>query len=217
MAEKDIVFYTGNFLKGEVLKSDGSNFIPWYKRVFKMLDDNDAFSIAFEPLEEEEPDDPNELEKYLDNKAISMGIKDLLVENMVPEKRDSFSDLVYASSVIHGLIQDFGDQWRLGQYEYFDKFLSTRMEENTDVGTHLDLMKDIYEFLTEGMDHWIPTEFAVNVLLRSLPPSYSSFVDGFVKEGAWASFHQIREKIRLLEVEPVAGEVIEGQGIFDIL
>ena len=91
------------------------------------------------------------------------------------------------------------------------------MEENTDVGTHLDLMKDIDEFLTEGMDHWIPTEFVVNMLLHSLPPSYSSFVDGFVKEGAWASFHQIREKIRHLEVEPVAGEVIEGQGIFDIL
>ena len=84
MAEKDIFFYTGNFLKGEVLKSDWSNFIPWYKRVYMMLDDNDAFQIAFEPLEEEEPDDPNDLEKYLHDKAISMTIKGLMCENMVP-------------------------------------------------------------------------------------------------------------------------------------
>ena len=94
MAEKEIIFYTGNFLKGEVLKLDGSNFIPWYKRVYKKLDDNGAFQIAFEPLEEEEPDDPDDLEKYLDDKAISMTIKGLLCENMVPELRDTFSDLV---------------------------------------------------------------------------------------------------------------------------
>ena len=217
MAGKEILFYTGNFLKGEVLKSDGSNFIPWYKRLYKMLDDNDAVEIAHEPFEKEEPDDPDELEKYLDSKTISMGIKDLMVENMVPVKRDSFSDLIYASSVITGLLQDFEDQWRLGLFEYFDMFLSTRLEENTDVGTHLDLMKDIYEFLTEGMDHWIPTDFAVNVLLRSLPPSYSNFVEGYVKAGAWASFHQVLSRIQDQKVESVAGEVIDEKGIFDIL
>ena len=83
--------------------------------------------------------------------------------------------------------------------------------------THLDLMKDIYEFLTEGMDHWIPTDFAVNVLLRSLPPSYSNFVDGYVKAGVWASFHQVLSRIRDQKVESVAGEVINEKGIFDIL
>ena len=94
------------------------------------------------------------------------------------------------------------------------KFLSTRMEENTDVETHLGLMEYIHEFLTEGLDHWIPTDLAVSVLPRSLPPSYSSYVDGFVQEGAWASFDQVMEQIRNLEVDPMAGEVIEGQGIF---
>ena len=91
------------------------------------------------------------------------------------------------------------------------------MEENTDVGTHLDLMNDIYEILTKGMDHWIPTDFVVNVLLRSLPPSYSNFVEGYVKAGAWASFHQVLGRIQDQKVESMASEVIDEKGIFDIL
>ena len=181
-----------------------------------MLNNKDTFEIAFFPLGEE-PDNPDDLEKYLDDKAISMSVKDLLCENMVPELRNQFDDLAYSDGLIHELILKFDEQWTLGQFEYFDKFLSTMMEENTDVGTHLDLMEDIYDFLTEGLDYWIPSDQAVSMLLCSLPPSYSSFVDGFVREIYWASFHQVKRKIRDLEVDPVAGEVIEGQGIFDIL
>ena len=123
MADKVIEFYISDFLKSEALKLEGSNLIDWYKRVFTMLNDNDAFEMAFKPMEEE-PDNLADLEKYIDDKAISMSVKNVLCENMVPELRSRFDNLVYANSVIHDLILNFGAQWRLGQFEYFDMFLS---------------------------------------------------------------------------------------------
>src|SRR4051794_27939398 len=124
MADKEIIFYIGHFLKSEALKLDGSNLVDWYKRVFTMLNDNDAFEIAFKPIDEE-PDNPVDLEKYIDDKAVSMFVKNLLCENMVPELKSRFDNLVYANSVINDLILNFGVQWKLGQFEYIDKFLST--------------------------------------------------------------------------------------------
>src|SRR4051794_34847353 len=146
-----------------------------------MMKHNDAFDIMFKPLLEEEPDDPDGLEYYLDAKAISMNTNKLLCDSMVPELRNQFDDLAYSNSLIHELILKFYDEWRMGQFKYFNKFLSTMMEENTDVEIYLGLMEDTYDFLTEGLDYWIQSNQAVSVLLRSLPPSYSSFVDSFVR------------------------------------
>ena len=58
----------------------------------------------FKPLLEDEPDDPDDLENYLDAKAISMSVKDILCESMVPELRNQFDDLAYLDSRIHELI-----------------------------------------------------------------------------------------------------------------
>src|SRR4051812_30088987 len=152
MAEKLIDFYIGDFSESEALKLDGSNLIAWYKRVYKMMKDNDAFDIMFKPLLEEEPDDPDSLEYYLDGNAISMNTKKLLYDCMVPELRNQFDDLAYSNSLIHELILKFDDEWRIGQLKYFNKFLLKMMEESTDVEIHLGLMEEPYDFLTEGLD-----------------------------------------------------------------
>src|SRR4051812_5076970 len=114
MAEKVIDFYIGYFMESEALKLDWSNFIAWYKHVYKMMKDNDAFDTIFKPLPEEEPDDPDGLEYYLDAKAISMNIKKLLCDSMVPVLRNQFDDLAYSNSLIHELILNFDDEWRMG-------------------------------------------------------------------------------------------------------
>src|SRR3954453_20343800 len=120
-----------------------------------------------------------------------MNTKKLLCDCMVPELRNQFDDLAYLNILIHDLILKFDDEWRMGQFKYFKKFLSTMMEENTDVEIHLGLMEDTY-FLTEGLDYWIQSDQTVSVLLRSLPPSYSIFVDSFVRGRNRATLYQIK-------------------------
>ena len=111
---------------------------------------------------------------------------------MVPKLGDRYNSHDYPDSMMQDLVEWSDEEWRLGQFEYFDKFISTRMEENINVEAHLDRMEDIHEFLTEGLDHWIPTDHAISVLLRSLPPSYASFIHGFVRKGYWGTFNQVK-------------------------
>ena len=58
--------------------------------------------------------------------------------------------------------------------------------------------------------------FAITGVLRSLPPSYKDFVHGYVARGESFTFHEFVAKLRSVKVEPIAGEIIDGEGIYDI-
>ena len=59
-------------------------------------------------------------------------------------------------------------------------------------------------------------EFTIDGVLRSLPPSYKDFVIGYVMRGESLTFHEFLARLRTVKVDPVAVEVIDGEGIFDI-
>ena len=59
---RKIRIYTGLFESFDVLKLDGSNFVPWYKRLYDMLICNDQIHLIREPLGEE----PDEFEAQQD-------------------------------------------------------------------------------------------------------------------------------------------------------
>ena len=58
--------------------------------------------------------------------------------------------------------------------------------------------------------------FAIDGVLHSLPPIYKDVVLGYVMRGESFTFHEFLAELRTLRVEPIAGEVIDGAGIFDI-
>ena len=59
-------------------------------------------------------------------------------------------------------------------------------------------------------------EFAIDGVLRSLPPSYKDFVIGYVMRGESFTFHEFLARLRTVKVKPIEGEVVDGEGIFDI-
>ena len=110
----------------------------------------------------------------------------------------------------------FRPQVRILQFELEEKFLTMKMEENFCLDNHLAVMYDIYSHLVYDLDYLMDEGLAINGVLRSLPPSYKDAVIEFVKRGESLSFYQFLAEFRPLRTEPIGGEVIDGEGIFDI-
>ena len=210
---RTIKMYTGRFEAGEDLKLDGSNFIDWFKRLCDMLKSNNQIVLIREWLGEE-PEDPEAKSEYLDRRACAASLRYVMRRCMVNELQVRYPDPVYPDSMIRDLKKLFTEQLRLGEFDYLKKFLSTKMEENTHLGTHLCAMEDLRDFLTQSLIHWIPEDLAVNVLLQSLPPSYGDFVDEYVRQDGWCSFQEVQDQLLDLEAERLDREYLKKKGIY---
>ena len=206
----------GSFLRDEELKTDGSNFIDWYQRLRGILISNDLLYVIQEPLGDEPGDSASEDDDdYRNRRDISITVQCAMLYSMEYELRSCFSN-TNAYEMVDELKALFAPQVRVMKYEYLDKFLSTKMEENTCLESHLATMHGIHGRLVTDLDYWMTDEFAIDGVLRSLPPSYKNFVIGYVMRGESFTFHEFLAKLRTLKVDPIAGEVIDGEGIFDI-
>ena len=147
-----------------------------------MLKSNNKIDLIRDPLGEE-PEDPEARSEYLDSRACAASLRYVMHRCMVNELQVRYPDPVYPDSMIRDLKKLFEEQLRLGEFDDLKRFLSTKMEENSHLGTHLSIMDDLRDFLTQDLVHWISEDLAVNVLLLSLPPRYGDFVDKFVRRG----------------------------------
>jgi hypothetical protein len=89
------------------------------------------------------------------------------------------------------------------------------MEENTGLESHLASMHRIHGCLVDDWDYWMTDRFAVDGVLRSLPPSYKDHVLDYVNKDKLFTFHVFLAELRTLKVEPIAGEVIDRECIYD--
>ena len=138
-----------------------------------------------------------------------------MLHSMESELRVRFSN-TNAYEMVGELKALFASQVRVMKCEYLDKFLSMKMEENTCLESHLATMHRIHGCLTTDSDYWMTDEIAIDGVLSSLPPSYKDFVIGYVMRGESFTFHEFLTRLRTVKVDPVAVEVIDGEGIFDI-
>ena len=139
-----------------------------------------------------------------------------MIYSMALELRFHFDD-TSAYDIVDELKSMFVAQFRVARFELEDEFLSTKMEEHTCLETHVAKMHGIHQRLVEDFDYWSTDEFAITGVLRSLPPSYKDFVHSYVGRGETSHFHEFMVKLRFVKVEPVAGEIIDREGIYDIL
>ena len=91
------------------------------------------------------------------------------------------------------------------------------MEDNTSLKTHLSRMYATYGLLTELWADWMDDSFVINAVFRSLPLSYKKTKANYIPQSHHLSFNQFLNEIEMVKVEPIAGEIIDLAGIFDIL
>jgi hypothetical protein len=118
--------------------------------------------------------------------------------------------------MIDGLKSLFMSEVRKMRYKCLDEFLSTKLEENACLERHLANMHRIHANLVHVWGFHVTNKFAVDGVLHSLPPGYGDLVKEYVMEEKMFTFHGILAELRTLKVEPIAREVIDGEGIFDI-
>jgi len=207
----------GSFMRNEELKADGSNFIDWYQRLRDILNSNELLYVIQEPLgdEPEESASEDDNDDYRTRRDLFIIVQCAMLCSMDSELRVRFSN-TNAYDMVDELKALFISQVRVMKYEYLDEFLSTKMEENTCLESHLANMHRIHGRLVHDLDYWMTDRFAIDGVLRSLPPSYKDHVLGYVMREESFTFHAFLAELRTLKVEPIAGEVIDGEGIFDI-
>jgi len=205
------------FMGGEALKVDGSNFARWYLRLTAMLRKRNALFVIRGHIGNP-PDltaNEKEINEFRALRELYFLVANVMTLSMDRELQVQFAD-TRAYVIVDQLKSMFVPQFRVAKFELENEFLSTKMEEHTCLETHVTKMHGIYQSLVEDFDYWTTDEFAITTVLHSLPPSYKNFVHDYVGRGETSHFHVFMVKLRSVKVEPVAGEIIDGEGIYDI-
>ena len=206
--------YSSMFL-AEELRLDGSNFAEWYMRLREVLHTNNELYVIDEPLEER-PDVTADLEGYMEwyeRQTIYLKVQWLVRTFMNVDLGNQFEDLS-AIEIVNELKSRFIAQVRIARFEVLDEFLSTKMEENTCLEQYLRKMHRLYFTLVDVWDYEMTDKLAIDGLLRSLPPSYKNYVRDYVMRGDSITFCEFVSQMRNVKVEPIAGEVVNAEGIF---
>ena len=78
-------------------------------------------------------------------------------------------------------------------------------------------MHEIHHRLVLFRDYLMTDEFAIDGVLRSLPPNFKNYVRDYVMGRDPITFCEFVSLLRHVKVEPIAGEVVNAEGIyFDI-
>ena len=204
-----------SFISGGKLKVDGSNFVDWYLRLRTVLKRANILFVIEEHVGDPPGNNMDEqimLDYHARRRTYSI-VKSVLEVCMSHELRDQFEE-TDTFDMIDMLKSMFMNQFRVARFELENKFLSTKMEENTCLKTHLAKMHGIHLSLVEDFDYWTTEESAIYTVLHSLPPSYTDLVHGYVGRGESLQFSEFMVNLQHVVVEPIEGEIIDGEGIY---
>src|SRR4051812_22452573 len=137
-----------------------------------------------------------------------------IIETSIPEAlREGYVGLD-TYDMMDMLKASFMHQFRVARFELENEFLSTKMEEGSCLKAHLAKMHEIHLSLVDDCDYWTTNESAIYTVLHSLPPSYTDHVHGYVGRCESLEFSDFMDRLQYLEVEPIEGEVVDGEGIY---
>jgi hypothetical protein len=202
------------FLRGERLKDDGSNFVDWYLYLRTVLKRANLLFVIQERMGDPPVDNMDEkvMLDYHNHRRTYAMVKSVIETSFPQDLREQYADMD-TFDTIDMMKSLFIHQFRVARFELENEFLTTKMEENTCLKTHVAKMHGIHLKLVEDFDYWTTEESAINTVLHSLPPSYTDFVHDYVGRGESLQFFEFMVNLRDLEVEPIEGEIVDGEGI----
>src|SRR3954469_6853606 len=203
------------FLRGERLKDDGSNFVDWYLYLRTVLKRANLLFVIQERMGDPPVDNMDEkvmLDYHNHRRTYSM-VKSVIETSFPQDLREQYADMD-TFDTIDMMRSLFIHQFRVARFELENDFLTTKMEENTCLKTHVAKMHGIHLKLVEDFDYWTTEEPAINTMLHSLPSRYIDFVHDYVGRGESLQFFEFMVNLQDLEVEPIEGEIVDGEGIY---
>ena len=205
----------GSMFVAEELRLDGSNFIEWYQRLREVLATNDQLYVLHETLEEKPQDSAsyNKRMAWLDRSKTHIQVNWMMSVFMNSDLAEQFKNLSAIETVTE-LKKMFIAQVRIARFEGLNEYLSTKMEERDCLEEHLKKMYRIYYTLVDAWDVEMSDEFAIDGLLRSLPPSFKNCVRDYVMKRDSITYSELVSRLRRVVRDPLAEGVNNAEGIF---
>src|ERR1041385_8887958 len=204
-----------SFMGGDRLKVHGSNFVDWYLYLRIVLKRANLLFVIQERMGDPPVDNMDEkvmLDYHNCRRTYAM-VKSVIETSFPQDLREQYADMD-TFDTIDMMKSFFIHQFRVARFELENEFLTTKMEENTCLETHVAKMHGIHLKLVEDFNYWTTEESAIKMVLHSLPPSYTDFVHDYVGRGESLQFFEFMVNLRDLEVEPIKGEIVDGEGIY---
>ena len=162
-------------------KLNGTNFIDWYRNLRIVLRQEQKEYVLEQPY----PDEPegnvsagvrHAYEKHCSD---SIDVSCLMLATMNSELQKQYEDSIDAYIMIEGLQGMFQGQSRAERYNTSKALFACRLAEGSAVSPHMVKMIGYIESL-EKLGFALSPALAVDVILRSLPPSFEGFIMNFI-------------------------------------
>ena len=157
-------------------KLNGTNFLDWYRNLRIVLKQERKMYVLEGPLPEAPPPNAPKAEKdaYKKHQDDALDVGCLMLATMDSELQKQHEEMG-AFDMIEHLKELYQEQARHERYDTSKALFGCKMAEGTSVGPHVLKMIGYIENL-EKMGFPLGQELAIDVILQSLPDSYSQFV-----------------------------------------
>ena len=162
-------FNLGQFLEKEKLKTDGSNFMSWYRTLRILLAPHKMTyvleaALGDKPTDTASQDERNVFQSKADDSSF---VQSGMLYAMEAELQKRYENMG-AFEMITDLKAVFAPQARAERYEASELFFSTKMEEHSSVSKHVVKISGYVQRLN-ALECKIPNELATDRVLQSLP------------------------------------------------
>ncbi|KAK8619728.1 hypothetical protein V6N13_136008 [Hibiscus sabdariffa] len=180
-------------------KLNGINFLDWFRNLRIVLKQERKEYV----IEEAVPNDPgpnasrddkDKFKKHMDD-MVDVGC--LMLATMTPELQKQHENMV-AYEMIQNLKEIYEGQARQERYETSKALFQCKMSEGSPVGAHVFKMMGYIQTL-EKLGFALNDELAIDVVLQSLPDSFSQFILNFNMNEIQKTLPQLLGMLRTAE------------------
>ncbi|XP_017609417.1 uncharacterized protein LOC108455356 [Gossypium arboreum] len=180
-------------------KLNGLNFLDWFRNLRIVLKQERKLYVNEQPLPNEPPANASRADRDVYKKHLNdmVDVRCLMLATMNPELQKQHEDMV-AYDMIDHLKELYQGQARQKRFDISKALFQCKMAEGSPVGPHvLKMIRYIESLFKLGFP--LSQELATDVILQSLPDSYSQFVLNFNMNEIDKTLPQLLSMLRTVE------------------
>ncbi|KAI4341162.1 hypothetical protein MLD38_025920 [Melastoma candidum] len=194
-----------SLLEKERLRSDGTNFLDWSRQMGIVLRYERKEYVLDVPLPEQPTGDitSDDIAKYRKHLDDEHEVQTLLLSMMESELQKEF---LYQNSyfIMNKLKKMFQEKARIERYKVIQDLLSCKMSEGSSVSTHLLKMFGLLREL-ERLNHPVEQSLATDIVLNSLPKSFSGFIMNYHMNDMDKSLEELHGMLKTADADMKKG------------
>jgi len=185
-------------------KLDGSNYTIWKRKLMFLLSGENIDYVTMTDEPNKPAQDATEEEKEVYREELKEWTKDnkkariFILGSMTDSLAGEYEKETAACVIIRRLEEDFGEVSLIRVLSLVNKFLTTKMAENTSVGEHLNKLSVMSEELNNA-GYPFQEEVQVMVALNSLPHSWEQFKISFCHSERTLNMRTLRHHLLMEE------------------